>query len=334
MHTQKNQVLDIIKLIAAYMVVFIHVPFYGAVDVVVDAVARFAVPLFFFISGFFSYGISTEKTKKRITHILKLYFIATVIYTIKNVGVLLAQKDIQGLVAYFMNYTNVKTLIKLFVFNRAVASGLWHFLALLYVYIIFYFCIKFAVREKVLFVISFILLAAHLFLGEICSMFGIVVSPVLTRNFMLFGIPFFGIGLLVKKHLHKVIIPKSNNMIWLLLALGALLSVVSRVLFGLNELHIGSLFILAGMVMLAIKYADRKYSKTVIRLAACSTNMYIFHPLMNELLKVIYSWLGIQLKYSVLMQMLHPLVVCLLTTLLSLAINEIQSKVAQYKAKV
>ena len=147
MKSKRNQTLELIKLMASYMVVFIHVPFYGRVDTIVDAIARFAVPLFFFVSGFFSYGITTEKIKKRMWHVIKLFLVATVIYTIKNVGVLVAKNDTEGLVAYFLNYTNIKTLIKLFVFNWAVASGLWHFLALLYVYIIFYFVIAFELTD-------------------------------------------------------------------------------------------------------------------------------------------------------------------------------------------
>ena len=60
MGKEKNMTLELIKLFAAYMVVFIHVMFQGEFGVLVDALARFAVPLFFWVSGFFSYGISTE----------------------------------------------------------------------------------------------------------------------------------------------------------------------------------------------------------------------------------------------------------------------------------
>ena len=61
MGKEKNMTLELIKLFAAYMVVFIHVMFQGEFGVLVDALARFAGPLFFWVSGFFSYGISTEK---------------------------------------------------------------------------------------------------------------------------------------------------------------------------------------------------------------------------------------------------------------------------------
>ena len=54
------------------MVVFIHVLFYGKLGVVIDALARFAVPFFFLVSGYYSYQIPCEKIKKRIRKILIL----------------------------------------------------------------------------------------------------------------------------------------------------------------------------------------------------------------------------------------------------------------------
>ncbi len=65
MKTQKNNTLEILKLLASYMVVFIHVSFYGKLGVAIDALARFAVPFFFLVSGYCSYQITTEKIKKK-----------------------------------------------------------------------------------------------------------------------------------------------------------------------------------------------------------------------------------------------------------------------------
>ena len=63
MSSQKNSTLELIKLFASYMVVFIHVPFYGKYGDAIDAIARFAVPFFFLVSGFYSYQIDCEKIK-------------------------------------------------------------------------------------------------------------------------------------------------------------------------------------------------------------------------------------------------------------------------------
>lgn len=44
MARRRNTTLDVLRLLAAYMVVSIHVMFYGLPGVAVDALARFAVP--------------------------------------------------------------------------------------------------------------------------------------------------------------------------------------------------------------------------------------------------------------------------------------------------
>lgn len=61
MTVQKNDTLELIKLFASYMVVFIHVMFYGTVGEAMNALGRFAVPLFFLISGYYSFQNSTVK---------------------------------------------------------------------------------------------------------------------------------------------------------------------------------------------------------------------------------------------------------------------------------
>ena len=64
MNAQKNYTLELLKLFASYMVVFIHVLFYGQTGVIMDTLARFAVPLFFLVSGYYSFQIRDEKIKK------------------------------------------------------------------------------------------------------------------------------------------------------------------------------------------------------------------------------------------------------------------------------
>ena len=61
----RNGSLDILKFFSSYMVICIHFFFYGRVGNIIDALARFAVPVFFMTSGYFSYANNTEKLKKK-----------------------------------------------------------------------------------------------------------------------------------------------------------------------------------------------------------------------------------------------------------------------------
>ena len=137
MTTQKSNTLELIKLFSSYMVVFIHVPFHGNAGVTIDALARFAVPFFFLVSGYYSYQITCEKIKKRIQNILTLIIISMVSYTAFEILQLLKYNR-DGLITLLNKYTQLGTYIEFFVFNAPVTFGqLWYLLARFYVYIIF-----------------------------------------------------------------------------------------------------------------------------------------------------------------------------------------------------
>ena len=68
----RNVPLDLLKLISAYMIIFIHITFPGEFGKIIDCIARFGVPIFFMCSGYFCYNNDYIKIKKKIIHILWL----------------------------------------------------------------------------------------------------------------------------------------------------------------------------------------------------------------------------------------------------------------------
>ena len=324
MSIQKNNTLGLLKLLAAYMVVFIHISFYGEFGAAVDALARFAVPFFFLVSGYYSYQTPPEKIKKRIKNILSLLIFSSVCCTAFEILKLL-KYNTDGLMALFDKYTHFGTYVDLLVFNLPVSSGhLWYLFAALYVYVIFYFATKFHIKEKLIFIISISLLILHLLLGEGLSVLGIEIPIPYLRNFALMGIPFFALGLFAKKQEHKFRnVP--NYMIVLLIAIGAFESVISRYFFGENELYIGSLLVLAAIVCLFIKGADVKYPSFLTALDGCSTYIYIFHIIISTSLFIVYGMFGIDIYSSVISENLHPIIVCVASTVFAYLIMKIKS---------
>ena len=330
MTEQKNNTLELLKLFASYMVVFIHVLFYGKMGVTIDALARFAVPFFFLVSGYYSYQITCEKIKKRIKNILTLLILSTFCCTLFEIITLLKYNK-EGLITFLSKYTDLDTYVNLLVFNVPVSSGhLWYLLAVLYVYIIYYFATKFNVKEKLIFTVSTFLLLAHIILGEGLSIFGIVIPIPFVRNFALMGIPFFALGLFVKKYECKFRnIP--NYTIWIFLVIGALESVVSRFLLGGNELYIGSLFVLVAIVCVFIKWADAKYPSFLTALEGCSTYVYIFHIIISTVIFIFYGILGIDIYSSVILENLHPIIVCVASTVFAYLFIKIPKKLSKTK---
>ena len=310
----KNDTLELLKLFTSYMVVFIHVAFYGKFGVAIDALARFAVPFFFLVSGYYSFQITTEKIKKRIRSIFALIIFSSVCCTIFEIICLLKyNKD--GLAVFLSKYTDLHTYINFFLFNETISSGhLWYLFAVLYVYIIFYFVTKFHIKEKAIFIVSFFLLLLHVVLGEGLSMFGATLPIPYVRNFALMGIPFFALGMFAKKHENKFRnIP--NYIILLMVVTGAFESIISRFLFGENELYIGSLFVLIAIVCVFIKGTDVKYPYFLTALDGCSTYIYIFHIIISTVIFIFYGVLGIDIHSSVILENLHPIIVCVTSTI-------------------
>jgi len=326
MISNKNQTLELLKLLASYMVVFIHVPFYGKIGTAMNALARFAVPLFFLISGFYSYNTSHIKIKKRIVHIIHLLAFSTILYTVYNAVLFLYNNDLEGLFQYFNKYLNLKAMLKLLMLNVPVhATHLWYLLALIYVYFIAYFTFKYKLNEKFIFIASFSLLTIHLFMGEFLSTLGYKTPIILVRNFALFGMPFFGIGMLVKKYenlLRKI----PSSVIFISAITGISETLFSRLLFGTNELYIGSMLILFAIIIIFIKYDDKKYPPLLSSLDGCGTYIYILHILLSSFILRLYQLGGLNYNSSITMRIIHPLFICFLSTILAYCIKKLMHK--------
>lgn len=316
----KNMTLELLKLLAAYMVVFIHVPFSGNLDIVMDALARFAVPFFFLVSGFFSCDLPLSKIRKRMKHILVLILISVVSYTLFQVVIRMSATDIA---AYFQQYLTFKTIIRFFVFNGSVCSGhLWYLYAILYVYAILYLTILLKIDKKIVYVISFSLLGLNLLLGEGLSIFGIAIPTMLIRNFALTGVPFFALGMFAKENENKLRdIPNYISVIFA--AIGILETVFSRYFWGSKEFYLGSLFILFAIVILFIKNQNVQYPKFFVYVAGCSTYIYIFHIMLSTFMKKLYDICFMNGTPAVL-EIIHPILVCVISTVFAFLLVQIQ----------
>lgn len=326
LENKKNYTLEILKLFAAYMVVFIHIPFYGEFGNIIDALARFAVPLFFLISGFYSYNISLNKIKKRITNTMRLFIISSLIYTIWNIVNALTDSNTENLANYFNRYLSLKTIFNFLVLNIPVSSvHLWYILALLYVYAIFYFITKKKLKEKTFFRICAFLLIMNLILGEFLLAIGVNISVAVIRNFLFTGLPFFGFGILAKKYESKLASAKTSTIITLF-ALGIAEALISRYLFGINEIYIGTILIISAFVVIFIKYSDKKYPKILISLANNSTYIYILHIIVILATLELISAIAPAYQFSVAIQMIRPLIVCVISTILAYIVNGLTKK--------
>ena len=189
-----NYCLDFIKGIACILVVFMHCEFPGILGTAVQAVSRFCVPLFFMVSGYFCYFVSTEspdissKMIKKIKHVGKITLFACLAYIAFDI------------VQYFIFDRSVFTfskgsLLNLIIFNQPfiVAGQYWFLFALLYDYILFALILKFRIIKYV-YIIAFGMIAVYIALAQGAHLLGIHIPNCYYRNFLIEGLCFFVMG--------------------------------------------------------------------------------------------------------------------------------------------
>lgn len=330
--SSRNQTMDVLKLFSAYMVVFIHVQFGGKFGQQVDALARYAVPFFFVVSGYFSHNADIGKLWSRIVRLIKLFLISEAIYTVYKLYKLYHEDGMGKVFGYFEKFAQSYTYKDFFIFNMPTSSThLWFLLALIYVYIIYIIAIKFNINEKMLYIAAIILLLVQIYLGEISNAFGTTHKLQVVRNFLFVGFPFFTLGKFVKTN-ETLFSQPSLLSAYISIAIGVFLTLVSFNRYGSNELYIGSIFILFGFIIIAVKYSCKEYSLWVKTFTACSTYIYIFHKVVNEITYSSLKKIGINVK-SVAFKNIRPVLICVLTTVLALLLNWIIKKALTFLRK-
>lgn len=344
--SNRNITLDIIKLVAAYMVVFIHNKFYGNFGLAVEAVARFAVPLFFVSSGYFCYNNSLDKIKAKAIRIAKMFLWATIMYHFVNLSFFVLQGKIDEIVPYLTGMFSFETIWRFFLTNLPYSSTpLWFLLALAYTYVVHYFVVKFKVSHKLMVVISCVIIALDIVSWEIAPHFGTVIPVV--NCFVTFGYPFFTLGLCFRRNQDKL----KNTKSWLLIlmmAVGIAESIVSRLYYQSHELYnatvpefllcvqhtkppvpelfIGTVLVVFALVVFSLKYPQLSCPKWLEKLAACSTYIYIFHRLCGMVVVKGLKFVGVDTS-TVLVTNLITIAVCVMSTVVAVIILKFESAV-------
>ena len=189
----RNYSFDTLKLICAIFVIFIHTPqpvFWGNY---ITPLIRCAVPIFFMISGYFTYGKTdiAHTIRKRVIHLLKIFGIVFLFYF--SFSLIANGKDSLEHLSILFSYN--------FILLNSVPCSmhLWYIVAYIYVLLIILIIEKFNLY-KLLYFITPILLLTALIIGKYSEIIlGNSFPGNYTRNFLFTGLPFFTLGMIIKK---------------------------------------------------------------------------------------------------------------------------------------
>lgn len=122
----REENIDILKAICAFLIVCIHIPFPGTAGAYFTALTRISVPIFFMITGYFYKNTLTRKREgKKIKKIAIMILLSNWLYLVWDM--LLALLKGEGLFGYLAGAFTAKNMLKFLLLNESPFSGhLWY----------------------------------------------------------------------------------------------------------------------------------------------------------------------------------------------------------------
>lgn len=255
--TPRNHALDLVRVVAFCGVVSLHtVTPDGPFSTALNVLSRFAVPFFFAVAGFFSLGAPYAKIMRRLRHVGALCLAGTVLYLVTAlVGLTPSWPDLAQLGGGW------RVLIKNFVLwnDFPAAYPLWFLFALLYVYAVYALMLRFRASIAYLVGGGVALLAARVLLVEVGGVFAPLSMPI--RSWLLAGIPYFSLGLLLRRHagaLRRWPLARQAA----LLGAGCIMSALECAVFGLQEGYAGTVAIVIGCFAICLAHPLASWRST------------------------------------------------------------------------
>lgn len=328
--------------LASILVVFIHIPFPGAMGTVVTAWARIAVPLFFMISGYslFTY-LETDRFRKKLIQRTKrngsITLMGLAIYLFVDVvKCVLKRESVWTFLGPAISVPNLVKFITLGVIPPGTGGVLWFMMAMVYSYIFLLLVEPLLKKNKIkalglgsfvfMVVLNIVKINATALNIQIC--FINLGSNWIYGNWITIGLPAMFIGMSLRKLIDEESwINYSAPAVLTIMALCLTVTSIEGLIIKhkLNMYLSYSIFTLVVDVCIFI-LAQKKYFNSknpMVKLGKYySRDLYLWHPLVMSAISIILTLLQLE-DYSILTY-LQPLIVLIISLLLSITINKIK----------
>lgn len=303
---QRNSNIDIVKGIACIAVIIIHYNIPNRYrGVIIKTACRFAVPFFFFVSGYYLLTregkLDRRSVMRKLRHIFSLLTTASAFYFIYTVLFNMKYARSWNVKAYTLKLMTKGKIVKFFVSNDPfVYSHLWFLLALIYCYLlVLLFC--FLSRKETCSAAYCLCLSLFLLIGYTClGEFGKFFIPgsfpisgsdakVMTCNIFIFrGFAPFLLGTAVRLYRDKLTSERIKPYEWLLLIAGLVISEIERYYTREAQMYIGTYLVL--FVLIKFSLSNEKRTGIAARTLGyvgrnLSTDVYIYHIAVGKLIQ-------------------------------------------------
>lgn len=164
-----------------------------------------------------------------------------------------------------------------------------------------------------------------LIVNEVLPLFNIR-SSILTRTFLFTGIPFFFLGHFIAEY-KSYIVSENKRMLWCaVLLIGIAEVLLSRKIGIVTGVYTGTLFMAAALFVLAVMCEKNKYNKYITIISQCSLHIYLWHIMIKSIIGDVFILTGKGVSANIL-----PIMVCAITTIVSITINTINKSMFKRK---
>lgn len=284
----RNQSMECFKIIAAILVVFLHVPFPGKIQGYLTAFANFAVPLFFAISGYFNYEADSKTLARRLMHLLRLYLVVMV--TSLVVGVFMTEVTGGSSVAFLRSYIpDGSEIMHWLIYQNDPRNGqLWYLASACLCYLILWIYVRFfgedAVNYHTLYFAAFSLFCVYYALGCLSTPEGLSIPYLVCRNGFYCGFPMFTLGIFLREHQERIIknYGLTNRRLLMLICAGGSFTLLQYHYIGMGLMTLGTVLEVTTLLLLlachpVVTKRSGFLSACIARFGAWSTYIYILH---------------------------------------------------------
>lgn len=291
MEIKRNQYLDATRAVASIFVVLIHCVFPGEVGIAFKALARFAVPLFFMISGYFLYNNDSEKVNVVIPHKVKRLLLLALVsgigyFLLEIAESIFLARGFVGVKEYFITTVTWGNFLRFLVTNTPlVYMPRWFLYALVYCYLFLLACNKVSCKYRYLYISGLLTMICHLVM-EILYGFGFEIryqianteTFISIRNFFLLrAFPWFLLGYGIRQN--KACLKKVNIHVYESLCMGGVITTLMQCfLVGQATTYLGTMLIVIGVFGIAINKEEKSVPFILMHVGRnLSMYVYILH---------------------------------------------------------
>ncbi len=329
---KRNWQFDFLKGICCIFVVFLHCPFPGILGDLIIYAARFPVPIFFMITGYYSCSRDRAWIQKKAVHILKMLLLSELFYGAWNS--LLAVLAGGSPAAYLRGQSSLSHPVQTLLCGSFFNGVLWYLYAAFWTYCILWFFSPGGKRPGALYLLIPPLLCVQIF-GRfyVQNHFDINLYIHLFRNALSFGLPLTLLGSLFAALKERIQRRLRWQHTFLLLVLGGFVMVAEYLISRqYMDFHLSTLLTSAGLFLLAMTcpFAEPKPLAPVSRIGrSLSMWIYLSHIFFHSLLNLLAKAWGF--SDAPLFLWTRPLWICFLSALFGLLADRLRLRAARQK---